>query len=190
MHMKRSKIRTRGRPDSVLMEGWVRVKQGRRVVVPWVKNHFVNYGLLSMVSWLTINAVASTSDVPAWGTEWKIKIGHNTTTATTPTLSDLVDEDVKGPNIVSLTNDNPATGQYRAKYVATWNAGTVSGTVGELGLRLKMWKSLQTAATKAGSTTLRTLASRISVGDGDFTAFGIDSTKPLSVEWHVKFMFV
>jgi hypothetical protein len=91
-------------------------------------------------------------------------------------------------NSASLPRSNPSPGVYQVTYTSTWNAGAVSGTIGEVGLFLYIWDALQSAGGSSGIPSRR-LASRLSVADGDFTAYTIDTALPLTVQWIVQFSF-
>lgn len=183
--------------DTIKITGIVRIIQGGKVVVE-ARNHFVDQGLLSLISLLSVNSLYTSSHVPAFN--WKtspfgysfIVLGTDTTTATTRTMEALVAPIGAAPgtkaNSQSISNGSPSAGVWQVTYTATWNAGTVSGTIGEVGLYLYIWNSLQPAGGSAGTPAAR-MASRLSVADGDFTAYTIDTGLPLTVQWIVQFSF-
>jgi hypothetical protein len=74
---------------------------------------------------------------------------------------------------------------------STWNAGTVSGTVGEIGIYGR--SNASTGLVGFGSHFYggggNFFASRLSVADGDFTAFTINTAAPLTINWTIQFTF-
>jgi hypothetical protein len=118
-------------------------------------------------------------------------LGTNTTTPTNISMTALVTPIGTAPG----TKPNSQAGSTAAlsngasvTYTSTWNAGTVSGTVGEIGLYLYIQSTL--AAFGAGTISPSAVfASRLSVADGDFTAFTINTAAPLTINWTVQFTF-
>ena len=154
-------------------------------------NHFVNSGLLHLRNMMTTKGTTGTTSSAAAGVAsgyWTMKIGDDTTTTTTPSMTALVSENATEPNTLVGLTSNPSLGVVRVSYTATWNAGTVSGTVGELGLRLGIHGSKSFAWSWTASSQ-KILASRLSAADGDFTSFVINEAAPLTIEWRVTFTF-
>jgi len=183
---------SRLRERKIRIRGWVTIRQGDRVIARRVPNHFVNYGLLTLASYFSVDGLTAAYDVPAraWAAKYQfIYIGQDTTTTTSAGMTDLVSPILTKANVQQIENSNPSPGVYRVLYRATWNAGTISGTCGELGLYLRAWTTLQTAGATAGSPSHGTFVSRLSAADGDFSSFTIDTTKPLTVEWTLEFSF-
>jgi hypothetical protein len=76
-------------------------------------------------------------------------------------------------------------------YLATWNAGAISGTVGEIALYLRALDNATFQWQASGNLQPSVvMASRLSSADLDFSSFVIDTTKPLTVEWKVQFSFI
>lgn len=178
--------------ETIKVTGTVRIMQGERIVVE-ARNHFVNQGLMALISLLCISYHGSTSFAPAreWSTRRTycgIRLGSDTTTPTTAIMEALVNALGPWASSASLSRSNPSPGVYQVTYTSTWDAGAVSGTIGEVGLFLYIWDTLQPAGgTSTGPS--RRLASRLSVADGDFTAYTIDPTLPLTVQWIIQFSF-
>jgi hypothetical protein len=178
--------------ETIRIKGIVRIMQGERVVAE-ARNHFVNQGLMALISLLCISAHGHTSYAPAreWSTTRAycgIRLGSDTTTPTTAIMENLTTPLGGWANSASLSRSNPSPGVYQVTYTSTWNAGAVSGTIGEVGLFLYIWDALQPAGGYSG-TPSRRLASRLSVADGDFTAYTIDTSLPLTVQWIIQFSF-
>lgn len=178
--------------ETVKITGIVRIIQGGKVVVE-ARNHFVNQGLMALISLLCISTHGATSYAPAF--EWTtsrsytgIRLGSNTATPTTNIMTDLVTPFGPWASSASLSRSNPSPGVYQVTYTSTWDAGSVSGTIGEVGLHLYIWDALQAAGGWSGAPAKR-LASRLSVADGDFTAYTINTALPLTVQWIIQFSF-
>ena len=187
----------------ILVKGKVIVTNGERAVV--ASNHFVDQGLQSIISQI-IQGGTNTSyayAVNPWYANWTILLGSDTTTPTTCTMTALVAQIGGNPNSKSATTkDGSADGIWNVKFSAVWNAGTVSGTLGELALYEGVspvagqgimnktqfgwtWTSLGAEVTLA-----QAMISRLSSADLDFSSFVIDNSVPLTVEWTVQFSFV
>ena len=89
-------------------------------------------------------------------------------------------------------------------FTATWNPSTVSGTVGEVGLFIQYntpsYQYIPSSGVNSGLITFGAgntilsyavplLGSRLSVADGDFTAFAINTSAPLTINWTIQFTF-
>jgi hypothetical protein len=189
---EKRKLRRNGHLDTIKITGLVRIIQGGKVVAE-KRNHFVNTGLISLINYLGVER--TTSDFYGHAYNWSaspfsqgfIVLGTDTTTATVPTMESLTSPIGTAPgtkaNSQSLACSNPSSGVYEVTYTATWNAGTVSGTIGEIGL-------YGYAAYILGSiSSASRMVSRLSVADGDFTAYTINTSLPLTVQWVVRFSF-
>lgn len=123
-------------------------------------------------------------DETVWGgtDSWYIRLGTDTTTSTTPDLTALVSEITTNPNSKTGESSDLGNGKFEIKYVCTWHAGTVSGTIGELGLYL-----YQETNIPSGSGT--ELCNRLSSADGEISSFTIDDSKSLTIEWRVIYEF-
>lgn len=112
----------------------------------------------------------------------RVGTGTATTVDATTTLATAV---ATNPTSTTMASDNPSSGVYRAKFTATWNAGALSAvTVTEIGVFGNI------AVTYPG-TTISALAlfARLSSADAEFTAFLINASVPLVVEYRVVFTF-
>jgi len=155
-------------------------------------NHFVDQGLINLVNQLTMGSGATgNQQQQVYSGYYTLKLGRDTTTPTTASMTTLVDEVATEPNSLSGAKSNPVTGTVRITVTATWLAGTVSGAVGELGLRWGLWSSLQSFGWQASANSnTKWLMSRISNADGDFSAFTINTGAPLTIEWRITFSFI
>ncbi len=182
--------------DAVIIEGFVEITNGDTHII--AKNSVVDQGLISLVSWLTVESLTSQGHVPASGfgavSNSSMRIGTDTVTSTTHGMTALQAAIGAGigtaPNTQNRANSNPAAGQYQVTYTATWNAGTVSGTLGEVGLFLNIWTLAQGLQTGTATTpTTNTLFSRMASADTKFTSFAINTAVPLAISWIVRFTF-
>ena len=187
------------RLDTIKITGEVVIIQGGKVVRK-SHNHFVGQGLINIINALQSEGWGSTSYGIArgWGTSpftyAFLVLGTDTTTVTGHTMTALVAPIGAAPgtkaNSQSGSSGSPSSGVWEITYTATWNAGTISGVIGELGLYLA-GKSNGTlnAFGVTNNPDTGVLHSRLSVADGDFTAYTIDTTLPLTVQWRVRFTF-
>ena len=156
----------------IVITGKVEITNGPKHAGPY-RNHFVNNAL-----WALGNIITSSSGTLSPST---IYLGTDTSIKTTPSLAALVSpigsSPGTGPNTWSNSEQNLSNGS-SASFMATWNAGTVSGTIGEMAL-------YGSATGQSGTVML----SRLSVADGDFSAFTINTAYPLTVSWTVQFLF-
>lgn len=161
----------------IKMEGFVEIWNGKTHIK--AKNHFVD----QMLSDLTSGFIGNQDPVSGLASAWTIKtggfmvLGTNTATVTTHGMSALT-APIGGapgtkPDTQSFSNTNPSGGVYRSIFTVVWNAGNISGTVGEIGLYLYN----------------NTMKSRLSNADSDFTSFVIDDTVPLTIAWTIQFSF-
>lgn len=207
-------IRTKPKPkdiDTMLgqyikVEGIVEVTNGN--------NHFVAHNkatgnmLMTLASFVAMNGISygSNNTIKMMSYNWTSNDGSTYmvigSDATHPTLYNMSNLTAPigtppgtKPNSQSFATANPSNGVYRVVYTATWNGGTVAGTVGEIGLYLNAVPSLQTAGWSFqtnntvygnGSTVM---TNRLSAADSDFTAFTIDTTVPLVIAWTIQFSF-
>jgi hypothetical protein len=123
-------------------------------------------------------------------------IGSDQSTVTTESMQNLVTpigtSPGTKPNSQAFATSNPSTGVWRITYTATWNAGTVTGTIGEIGLFLYGFTALQAAGTGYSNYNMGLsviMTNRLAVANSDFTAFAINNTVPLVIAWTLQFSF-
>jgi len=179
--------------DRIKIEGrvtvWQEDEKGNRIyLVKNARNHFVDAGLKGLVSAL----IGSKFSQYAWSypPAPRIYLGTDTTTTTTHGMTALASpigtapgtppDSLSGANIT-----NPSTGEWKTSFTAVWLAGSISGTVGEMALYLRPFNNLTPGWSEGGVTKPEAMVSRLSVADGDFTAFTIDTSKSLTVEWEL-----
>jgi len=123
-----------------------------------------------------------------------IYLGTDTVTPTTYDMSSLASpigtSPGTPPDVSSGTAYSPASGEYAGLWTAIWAAGSVSGTVGEIALHTN-WRTYVSADYATTNYFMDNLPSpgmvaRLSVADGEMTAFTIDTSKPLVVNWELK----
>ncbi len=120
-----------------------------------------------------------------------IGIGSDTSTSTsydTTALSNVISTSPN--NITGETADDGSNNVYDIIVHGTWNAGTVSGTLGEAGLYLGLYLFNSISGFPAYPSPSTELFSRACSADGDFSSFTIDDTKPLTIDWTIRFEFV
>jgi len=127
-------------------------------------------------------------------------IGSDTTTETAPGMTNIVAPIINEGTHPSMkqifTTDGSSTGVWEVMYRGMWNRGTVSGTIGEVGLYLRMptittigWSWGYYGSVSGTYTPTRTLVSRLSVADSDFPAHTIIETEPLTIDWTIRLQF-
>jgi len=187
--------------EDLCMQANVSITQGHKILVNNAHNHFVDAGLKQILALLISgNMLKGSWNVhfyfPSYNGTWCIYLGTDINTATTPTMTALTapigNAPGTAPNIkdISSIHDGGGDGDWYAIYQATWNANTISGTVGEAALY--MVDCLKTAFRWQISSSTQTtphMFSRLSVKDGDFSSFVIDTDLPLTVEWKLRFFF-
>jgi len=161
--------------------GKVKIENGEHLVIG--RNHFVGQGLMTIGSYLI-----STISIDCAAYSWNIYLGSDTSTPTNVSMTSLVSGIGSGPNSKSNSGTyySSTTTPLVITYTATWNAGTVSGTLGEVGLYLYMNTN---GLTNGSATSNPGLASRLSAADGSFTAFTINTAAALTVTWTVNLVY-
>ena len=184
----------------MLIQGLVTIRQGDRVIVRDIPNHFVDNGLKGLISQI-INAGHDSGGSHTyhylWENGWNMYLGSDTTTVTTTTMTALVSPIGTAPGTSPNSKsgslkDGSTDGVWNGVFLATWNSGTVSGTCGELGLYGKP-PTNQTAFGWRPTYTYNPTAamfSRLASADADFSSFVINTDVPLTVEWKVQCSFV
>jgi len=179
----------------IVITGSVEITNGPKHAGPY-RNHFVDnalqalmYILLSSVNINNNNANYTYTIAPL--SIQTMYLGSDTITKTTPTMTALVapigSAPGTGPNnwktsMQLLLNGSAVT------VTATWNPETVSGTIGEMAL----YGSTATSAYTGGWQNWggnNVMLSRLSVADGDFSAFTINASYPLIIVWTIQFLF-
>ena len=178
--------------ERILIEGHGIMLQGDEIVRRF-KNKIVNAGLKGIVSLMICKGFQSTQYHDAFhlfASVWDIQLGDNTTTKTTYTMTGLAGTQIGGsPNSKNILYSNPSSGTHRVSFEASWNAGTISGTIGEIAIIMRCpenytWKWL---GTDTNWTHTDTMFARASVADGDFTAYTINTSNPTSIKWDIDF---
>ncbi len=186
------------RVDELSLKGRVSIWQGegedKEVKVDRAKNKWVDAGLKGLLSAFLCNYTKVIGY--AWSYSSKSYLGQDTTTTTAHNMTALVDPIGAAPGTAPNSTSgedisNPATGQWHTAFISIWNAGTVSGTVGEVALYLRPYDILMAGWTRrdTGLTFSEAMVSRCSVADGDFSQFSIDSSKSLTVYWEVMISY-
>ncbi len=186
----------------MIIRGFVTIKQGNKVIVKKAINHFVDAGLKGLLSTIISGHVGDRGDWYwyLWQSGWQMYLGQDTAIATTYGMTEVqtpiggapgTPPDSKNITVKDGGAGGDADGVYHAKYIATWNAGTLPAvTLGEAGLYLRAptKTSFDWSITSTYTPTL-VMVSRLSSADTDFGSFVIDDTAPLVAEWTVEISF-
>jgi len=182
--------------DRLRIRGFVTVYQGKGedkvVLMDRVPNKWVDGGLKGLFSYLLGSRV--TDLVTMWTTGFQMYLGTDTGAVTIHNASALTSPiggaPGTGPDSTSGENRSyPSIGVWRTKYIAVWNAGAVSGTIGEIALYLRAFSSIGAAWSVINHTYPLIMVSRISIADLEMDAFSIDPSKSLTVEWGVQLSY-
>jgi len=179
-----------GVTDKIVITGEVWFKNGDKETRHF-RNHFVLQGLVGGFINLYVVGGILTSPTKDWVTSPftndTMTLGTNTATPTTASMTSLVTPIGSGigtaPNSQAGATGSTSTSAW-VLLTATWNAGTITGTVGEVGL----WLYTQPTLLSFGGTETpvsRTFTSRLSVADGDFTAQAINVTYAFTANWQL-----
>lgn len=184
--------------DSILIKATVIIRNGNRVIIG--HNRIVSLGIKSLLQTLislqtATSQTALSSQFVANATYSRIRVGQDTTTVTTEGMTALSSEITTDRNSAATKIEKVLAGQYRIKWVATWNAGTITGTCGELGLYLTGMQAYADGALPVDNGFFiinyasPQLFSRLSSASGDFVSFTINTAVPLSIEWRLDITF-
>jgi hypothetical protein len=177
--------------DFIGIRGTVKIENGEHIVIG--RNHWVGQGLEIIGQYLTYNTQYNSAFVQGASYNWNIYVGSDTATPTTVSMTSLVSPISGGPNTKSNSGAyySTSTTPVVLTWIAAWNAGTVSGTLGETGLYLwdlYYYDNLRPLANTSYATN-PALASRLSAADGSFTAFTINTAAALTVTWTVSLVY-
>lgn len=169
------------------------------VVIVWTLKFQSDNKLLNQFIMALANHVGCNDENGAYGCPcyaWTSRttymvLGSNTGTGNTASMTSLVSPIGSSPgtkpNTQTFSTSTVQEGTYKVSLVGTWNAGTVSGTVGEAGLYLYGHTSFVAVGGLATASAL--FCSRLSVADGHFQSFEIDAGKNLVITWDITFTF-
>jgi hypothetical protein len=183
----------------IAVKGYVTIKQGDKVLAKYIGNHFVDAGLKGLIStilhaWVRVVG-ATVMAWRVWYDGWNIYIGSDVVTPTnllhTGLQNPIGDAPGTAPNTRSASmKEGTADGIWSVTYVATWYAGTVSGTLGETALYMKAPDKATFGWTLSSNYDPPVvMISRLSSADLNFSSFVIDEGLPLTVEWTVQLAF-
>jgi len=185
----------------ITITGSVEITNGPKHAGPY-KNHFVNnalqalgYILLTNFSY-NDNLAGYTVSVSPLSPN-TMYLGTNTTIATYPNMVGLVAPIGSAPGTAQnnfSSSYGSITNGYQVIYSATWNAGTISGTIGEMALYGSVTTNSVTGSLSGNTGNVTwgsgsVMLSRLSVADGDFSAFTINASYPLIIVWTIQFLF-
>lgn len=178
--------------DAIIMEAYVDIINGDTIIHG--KNSVVDQGLIGIINYLSGHTVTSPYQLASynWGGRSTYMVIGSDTTHTTSHGTALLTAPTGGaqpgtiPNTQSGSTYGPPTtslGTFQIQWTATWNATTVSGTLGEVGLYLQLMGGPTLAGFNVTSSQSVALFSRMASADGKFTAFTINNVVPLSIAW-------
>lgn len=183
--------------DTIKMEGIVKIQNGDTCIK--AKNKFVQTTLQHIANMISGSGWVSYSGLYFYGPllYYNMYIGTDTTTPTlyNSTALSLPIGTSPGtvPNSINGSVTNPSNGIFNMVITATWNQGRVSGTVGEIALYLNMYPAGNLKPFQLSNTNYNPnsaiMASRLSVADGAFSAFTINTGNPLSIAWTIQLRF-
>jgi hypothetical protein len=182
--------------DFIGIRGTVKIENGEHIAIG--RNHWVSQGLELIGAYLLGGSFYySTGYIYGASYNFNIYIGSDTSTPTTVSMASLAapigTQPGTAPNTKSLSGVyySSSTTPVVLTWSATWNAGTVSGTLGETGLYLYDWFYTvgDRPLTSEAYSNNPFLASRLSVADGSFTAFTINTAAALTVTWTVNLVY-
>ena len=158
------------------------VKNGETEFV--AHNKVVGQGLRHLVNALHYYCLAGGGNISISTGLGTVRVGTGSG-ATADGTTGLVAEVATAPSSVAYSTDNPVAGQYRAKMTATWNAGVLSAvTVTEIAAKGGCLATLQSL-----THTTNVLLGRLSVTDGEFASFLVNTAVPLVIEIRFTFTF-
>lgn len=122
----------------------------------------------------------------------RMVLGTDTETSNTPSMTALTAPIGTAPGTAASSQAIGTyqidEGHYKISYVANWRPGSISGTVGEIGLYLMAsatWSGVSGSLAPGGPY----LWARRCVADEHFEAFEIDTSKNLTIVWEMHFNF-
>lgn len=201
---EKEKMKEKKLSEGIVIKGYVTIWQGegkdKKMIVNRAENHFVDAGLKGLLSALMgkqTGGGGSGSYVCycSYSTRyWQAYLGTDTAAPTTHGMTALTapigTAPGTTPNSKSGTDrSNPATGRWKTGFTAVWNAGTISGTVGELALYLALFDKMTFEWTANIWSPSTVMVSRLSEADADFSSFTIDVSKSLTVAWEIEVCF-
>ncbi len=186
-----------GMNEYIKFQGLVSAHQDT-IIFKDIPNKFVEQGMKGIIGFINMQSAHISNSafyaMPAYN--WSMYLGtgsENTTPAMTALSTPIGTTPGTAPTLRSISfKDGSLDGIWDIIYTATWNTGTITGTVTEMGLYLTApryytysWESSSSATYDSG----RQMMSRLCTGDSEFEAFTIDDTKPLTIDWKIRFTF-
>lgn len=165
------------------IESWVEIRNGKTVIK--ARNKFLDAMVKTLANYIGFY-VDDTMNLMNRNNNIKMKLGTDTTTPTTPSMTALVSDLNIDPDSKTTAMGQVSAGVYDITFTQTWNAGKIeNGTqIGEIGL-------YTTHACKTLNTLyqISALLTRLSSADGDFTAFTVDASVPLTIAYTIRLSY-
>lgn len=183
--------------NNIKMFGDVEITNGDNVVTG--RNHFLNNGFRSIydIILLTYINAYNKNDACTYyyylpANSWYMRLGTDTTTVTDPTMDELTSLIAIAPTSQQMfITDGTDDGHYIITFRSIWATGTISGTVGEMGLYMRCGENINQHMYSSKYYTAITppvkLVARMTCIDNDFSPIVIDETKPFIVDWNMNF---
>ena len=167
----------------IQIEGIYEIKNGKTHIR--ANNKFLDNMNKHIANWL-VNTISNDLTGTMEGMVEVLKLGTDTTTKSTYAMTSLASPLSVSSTSHSFTVSNSSPGVWDVVYTVTWNAGAIANgtTIGEVGL----YGNVLTSATSTAYSANQ-LLSRLSVADGDFTAFQVDASNPLTISYTIRLSF-
>jgi len=188
------------------IEGKFKIYLGNKLYAKG-KNKWTRYFASSLVEFVLATEYFGGSGVSYVGglsTDYTARAGNDTSTPSSPNMSDLVSKiDIAPDTKSTVLFKNSGYTEYKSRHKFSWNPGTIPPqTIGEFGVYLTLtddsWESpyenpsfgsiyggalipVQNAGVRLGA--------RIASADGDFDPIDYDSSEALILEWYVTIKF-
>lgn len=175
---------------AVLVSGHVRIENGDTVIEG--KNKITSRLLRDLVNFIGGQSFPDNQGICNYfynNTSYTyVYLGTDTTTPTNSSSEALIAPIGSPTKCSAITSTSWTTGDaYYVQWMATFNPGTVTGTVGEMGLYLRAGGASLISFGGTFSVGVDAMVARYAVADSEFSAFTIDPTKPVIVAWTFKF---
>lgn len=152
------------------------------------QNHFTNAMIKGMCSFLLGSYLYTSFGGVTYtcNTNPKMYLGTDLLTPTNASVTELISKINVAPTITNVENLQMDNDNFNYKITSTWQHGSISGTIGELGLYLNPFTDVNINWYRSGSYTYPVaLCARYAVADGNMESFEIDTSKSLVIQWNI-----
>lgn len=180
-------------PAWVPRNGWGVFYQKKRGFTIWGPNHYTR---ASLVTAIAPNTGEVNPDPPirtsgysfkAGVTWWNIRVGNGTGATQKQDTALKATTTYQADSGMSARVDVPSPAAYQRQYSAVYNANTLpSGyTITEVGLYMTAMYT-ETISGQNFTDGTEYMIARLSTSDGDFTAYTVNNTLPLTINWIIQ----